>query len=103
MLVSYACSKRPNPIQAHRHTVTVTRPLFLPHPIKLPRLCMHACMHVCVYVCVYVCVCVCANNVHAYMRVVRACVFARVLGFVHARVYMCVCVCILMYVAHACV
>jgi hypothetical protein len=36
--------------------------------------------------CVFVYVHVCAKNVHAYMRVVRACVFARVLGFVHARV-----------------
>jgi hypothetical protein len=44
---------------------------------------------VCVYrvcACVFVYVHVCAKNVHAYMRVVRACVFARVLGFVHARV-----------------
>ena len=40
-------AQRPKPRQAHM--VTVTRPLFFPHPIKLPCLCTHMC--VCVRVC----------------------------------------------------
>ena len=92
------------------HSVTVTRPLFFPHHIKLPCLRMHVCVRacmcvcVCACVCVRVCVCVCAKNVPACMRVVCACVFVRVLGFVDARVYMCVCVhvCVHAYVFRAC-
>ena len=53
---SCACPKRPKPIQrTQAHRVTVTRPLFFPHHIKLPCLCMHVCVRVCVCVCVRMC------------------------------------------------
>jgi hypothetical protein len=92
------------------HTVTVTRPLFIPNHIKLPCVCtcvcacahvcvqknVHACMHVCWGLCMQTCafmfVWVCKRlrvHEHAWVRA-RAYAFACGLRFVHACAYVCV-------------
>jgi len=82
-------------INDHCHETPLLPP---PHQITLfvyARVCVSVCVCVCARVCL--CVCVCAKNVHACMRVVRACAFARELGFVHANACVCMRVRVLAY------
>ena len=94
---SYACPKRPKPIQrTQAHTVTVTRPLFFPHHIKLPCLCMH--------VCVRVCVCVQKMSMHACVVRVCICTRAGIRAYlrVHVRVHACACACLCVWCVYVC-